>query len=467
MPVLAGLAACYALSTYQVYMDDFYITLRYAANLAAGKGFVFNEGEKVLGTTTPLLAILSAACIKIGISPVWSLRLINALALFGAAIFCFLYFKQKGNELIGYAAGLALFVFLLLKQLWGNEVPLCFFCIMASLYFYEKEKWTASAIFQCFYALTRMEGMLFYLLLTGYLFLRKKRIMYGALIPGLLILAPWFIFSKSYFGDFFPNTLYAKARQGIRPDRWISFARGFFSTLKEFFLNKNSITTSFFALGGLIFFPYKKYWMPLVWCVIHQGAYWYLGVPGSYRWYYYTLWLLYPFMMGAGIYGIARFLRGYLLKPIPEKVLYSLFLALLLWRLWALPDMNIFNQERYNQSIMAINQIRQKVPKGNKILADEIGIFGYYLPEYLFLDPAGLIHRNMPKEAFYRYDYLAAMYRPMIIINSHYMKGDETLEKLNEPISFKSVGEGASLYEVMFLVPGKDVTLRVFKRILK
>src|SRR5262245_13549798 len=38
--------------------DDPYITYRYAANLARGAGFVYNEGERVLSTTTPLYTLL-------------------------------------------------------------------------------------------------------------------------------------------------------------------------------------------------------------------------------------------------------------------------------------------------------------------------------------------------------------------------------------------------------------------------
>ncbi len=36
-------------------IDDSYITFRYARNILAGEGFVFNPGEPVLGTTTPAL----------------------------------------------------------------------------------------------------------------------------------------------------------------------------------------------------------------------------------------------------------------------------------------------------------------------------------------------------------------------------------------------------------------------------
>ncbi len=46
--------------------DDPYITYRYAHNLAAGKGFVYNPGEQVLSTTTPLFTLLLALA-----APVW------------------------------------------------------------------------------------------------------------------------------------------------------------------------------------------------------------------------------------------------------------------------------------------------------------------------------------------------------------------------------------------------------------
>lgn len=168
--------------------------------------------------------------------------------------------------------------------------------------------------------------------------------------------------------------------------------------------------------------------------------------------------------MGAGVWGLAHFLQSHLLKPFRERVLYSLFLIILLWRLFQLPAINTFNQERFNQSIKAIDYVRENIPKGNMILADEIGILGYFLPEYTFLDPTGLIHKDMPKEGYYRYEFLAVKYRPMVIINSHYMKRDDMPENLKEPIRFKSEGQSIDQYDVMYLVPGKSVTLRILKR---
>jgi arabinofuranosyltransferase len=41
-------------------IDDAYITFRYAQNLVSGMGLVYNPGEHVLGTTTPLYTFLLA-----------------------------------------------------------------------------------------------------------------------------------------------------------------------------------------------------------------------------------------------------------------------------------------------------------------------------------------------------------------------------------------------------------------------
>lgn len=49
-----------ALSRGPRFVDDAYITFRYARNLAEGVGLVYNEGERVLGTSAPLFAVLLA-----------------------------------------------------------------------------------------------------------------------------------------------------------------------------------------------------------------------------------------------------------------------------------------------------------------------------------------------------------------------------------------------------------------------
>src|SRR5580700_1207941 len=69
--------------------DDAYITFRYAANLARGFGLVFNPGERVLGTTSPLFTFILAAGGRI-----LGTRYIEEMAVAGGILACLgtLYF---------------------------------------------------------------------------------------------------------------------------------------------------------------------------------------------------------------------------------------------------------------------------------------------------------------------------------------------------------------------------------------
>jgi len=58
---IASLLPLWVALTYSPFLnDDAFITLTYAKNLAAGQGFVYNQGPATLGTTAPLLTFLVA-----------------------------------------------------------------------------------------------------------------------------------------------------------------------------------------------------------------------------------------------------------------------------------------------------------------------------------------------------------------------------------------------------------------------
>ena len=80
-----GLALRVFFALYSGYVEeDAYITFQFARNLAAGQGFVYNPGEAIYGSTTPLLTLLLAGWMALGGEPVLGARL---LGLAGAAAY--------------------------------------------------------------------------------------------------------------------------------------------------------------------------------------------------------------------------------------------------------------------------------------------------------------------------------------------------------------------------------------------
>jgi arabinofuranosyltransferase len=63
-------------------VDDAYIALRYARNLVDGLGLVYNTGERVEGYTSIVFVLFAAACLKVGIDPIAGWK---ALSLAAAA----------------------------------------------------------------------------------------------------------------------------------------------------------------------------------------------------------------------------------------------------------------------------------------------------------------------------------------------------------------------------------------------
>lgn len=92
-------------------IDDLYITFRYARNVLAGNGFVYNPGERVQGTTTPLYTLLMAGLGALAGGtranfPGLALG-VNALADAGTAVLLLGLGRRLGSQRAGLAAGLA------------------------------------------------------------------------------------------------------------------------------------------------------------------------------------------------------------------------------------------------------------------------------------------------------------------------------------------------------------------------
>ena len=121
--------------------DDPFITYRYAENIAAGNGFVFNIGEPTLITTAPLYALLLGALRFLGADVPTVSYLIGAASLLAAAFALNQLLARNGQALAGYAAGLCLLGFPLMWLTMGFETPLfiaialwAFVCVDARRY---------------------------------------------------------------------------------------------------------------------------------------------------------------------------------------------------------------------------------------------------------------------------------------------------------------------------------------------
>jgi hypothetical protein len=154
-------------------IDDAFITFRYARNLLAGNGFVYNPGERVLGTTTPLYTLLMAslAAFTGGINapfPTLAL-LVNTLADAGTCLLLWQLGKRINAERVGIAAALiwAVAPYSVTFAIGGLETSIYVFLLTAAVWTYITRQHTLSALCAALALLTRPDALILILPLVA------------------------------------------------------------------------------------------------------------------------------------------------------------------------------------------------------------------------------------------------------------------------------------------------------------
>lgn len=137
--IVVGLGARLAwLAATHYTFEDAFITFQFARRIATGHGFVYNIGEPIYGTTTPLFALLLAGWLRVfPDNVVAGARLIDLLGCAGGFALTWAVLSKAGVSVRGRVCALALLA--VSDKLWrfdtgGMETPLLLLFMMAALY---------------------------------------------------------------------------------------------------------------------------------------------------------------------------------------------------------------------------------------------------------------------------------------------------------------------------------------------
>lgn len=404
--------------------DDPFITYRYAANIASGQGFVYNSGEQVLSTTTPLYAMLLAlgALAHLDI-PLLSMGIgCTSLALGGLALWGL--GKRWQAPLAGGVALLLYPTSPLLILTLGAETVFYVCLILIGFWACASHRYMATAVLLALASLTRADGVvatgvagLFVLLMpdsTEYLNRNRRKDrateqldihsstfaitdrlvrLWKPMLVYVGIVLPWFAFAWLYFGAPFPVTLAAKQHQGT-----MSISQSFFAGL----LTHAQAYWTWHApvywphmvlvLVGLVMVVVRhRHWLLVVgWSVLYALAYTLLGVT-SYFWYYAPVVAGFVVLVAVGSAVVGRIARSLLPPGGWHAWATSVLLVVLVYphalglaEVYTTPDTRL-------QIYRDIGTwLHDNTPPDASVGALEVGIIGYYA-ERQMIDFAGLI----------------------------------------------------------------------------
>ena len=201
--------------------DDFYITYRYARNLARGYGFVFNPGERVFGTTDPGLGLLLGALHAVTGAPVPLIgSVVFSLCLVGIATLLLTEGRRRGFVIEPVLGGSLLVAS---SYLWTNQgaaMPLAILLLLLASMLGARRP-VLAGILAGAAAWVRPDAGLGVALLAVILLMESRRVPWRYLLAAGCVIAAGLGLAWLYFGHPLPNTLGAKADMAAAtPDSW-------------------------------------------------------------------------------------------------------------------------------------------------------------------------------------------------------------------------------------------------------
>jgi hypothetical protein len=384
--------------------DDAYITFRYARNLSEGLGFVYNSGQPVLGTTTPLFtALLAAAALGWGSAAIPDAANLISLASDAAAVLLLYHLARRafGSGLVALllATAYALNPFRASVAAGGMEASLFTLLLLLS---FERlvlaRSLVGGGIAAALAILVRPDALLFLAPYFASLWLGDRRFAVRSLLLIGVLLSPWLIGSTLYFGSPLPNSIIAKGHA-------YTFQAGFASCFVVAFFGTGVVQPCWelpmpavlpAALGiaavviGLIHAVRR---MPQFAGLVASGPVYLivlagLNAPMFFPWYFYPA---LPSLL-FGIVSAVWFLPS-LSRKMRSLAAGLALLATVVGPAYHLAVTQPWPMSREREAVFRelCSAFDRQIPSKAVVLAPDIGVIGWCLEKAEIVDPIGLV----------------------------------------------------------------------------
>ena len=390
--------------------DDAFISFRYAHNLVAGHGLVFNPGERVEGYTNFLWTLLAAMGIALGWDPLATTQTIGVAAYLLTIAFAVKGTARKFRCSREWAV-LPLFALLVLPPTYpafaGTGLETSFVGLLILLTGLTQQLWNQGTGYQRWLSglppllavLTRLDAGLAVLASALVIVLAERQSWRGlrarllpAIGPAAVAFAIHLAWRLHYYGDLLPNTYYAKAAYLFSFGPGIEYLFGFVRSCPAALLLLGLTVFGSLAVDD----PQSRAFSRYVGVAFAAQAVFVAKVGGDFM-EYRLLWEYWPILVAGGSLGALNLLRKSLLAA-AVTVAVALVLA---------PTPVSLETQHHMQSVSEMDGIASRTRRVGTALADVLPSqtiiattaagMAYFVPDLQVIDQWGLNHRALAR----------------------------------------------------------------------
>jgi arabinofuranosyltransferase len=386
-------------------LDDAWIHLVYARNLALSGSWSFQNNDLTAGSTAPLWTMILALAFWITNNPYCTAFVTGIASLIGLA-----YISQKlSEEWIRTASSFPLvgvFIAAEWHLTWASVsgMETIFFCFMVMLFFYNisrtnSRNWFTAGIIAALATWTRPDGITL-LLPVGLMWMGRgfrKDLLIKFFIGWLPLAIAYIAFNQCLGGHLWPNTFYAKQMEYAILQSQPILTR-LSNALSQPFIGPATI-----LIPGLLFFVakniLKKDWLVIScisWVLVYILIY-ALLLAVTYQHGRYIIPVI-PMIIVIGLLGTQELAESILSRRVQNLTRFSirflciglLFVFSILGAITYARDVSIIE----TQMVEMATWISENAPENAQIAAHDIGALGYF-GERRIIDLGGLIQTNI------------------------------------------------------------------------
>ena len=398
--------------------DDAYITLRYAQNLLSGSGFVYNIGDRVLGTSTPLYTLVVAAVSGAGVEPPTVAVVIGILSDLVTIVLVY----AIGNRLVSSSAGLlaailyAIAAPVVAHSVSGMETPLYVAMTLATFLAWDCGRIPLASVLVGALAVLRPDGVLVGITLVFTEARRRRGVPWQMIAWAALVLVPWILFALIYFGSPVPQSMLAKVGLGGE-DRWMSARHllAYFTDLKERWFLPLTLASLIGLTTTGVRKPLARYL--LAWAALYAAVFTlankFLYPIMPFEWYFLPLLAPYVLLASFGLFRLVEHLKirhASMATVGLTLVVLAVFLPVLARQRAELIKIVHGREALYVELALALSEYGAGQ---DLVAAPEIGALGYFYPGPI-LDVNGLVS---PEAVGHSFSDLVYTRRPPWIVS--------------------------------------------------
>ena len=200
--------------------DETFRNLRYAGNIASGRGFSFNPHQTSFGVASPLWTLLISCEYFFSIDVVFGAKVLDLfVASIGLIVFFLLSFEILRHRILALLSTLAFSMNTSFLQYAssGLETSLAVSLVLLAVWYCMRNEYIAGSVVTGLLALVRPEAILFLVILAVDIFfntIERRRVfrkLGGSFLACAVVVVPWYTYAYLTFGTVIPNPFFAES----------------------------------------------------------------------------------------------------------------------------------------------------------------------------------------------------------------------------------------------------------------